>query len=76
METDQRGARREQAARLLSAAHVAAMIGVQARTLRAWRYRNQGPAYVRFSRTCVRYAPADVAAWIERHRTAGEVPMA
>jgi hypothetical protein len=76
MAVDRRGAERGQADSLLSPARVAAMIGVQARTLRTWRYRSRGPAFVRFSRTCVRYDPADVAAWIERHRTAGEMPMA
>ncbi len=49
---------------LLDENAVAARLGLSVRTLRNWRVRGVGPRFIRLSRRAVRYAPADVDAWI------------
>ncbi len=42
-------------------------LGVKPSTLRAWRQRGQGPAFVRLGRA-IRYLPQDLAAFLLRNR--------
>jgi len=58
------------AAPLLDERAVSARLGLSVRTLRNWRVKGIGPKFVRLSRRAVRYAPADVDAWIAA-RTVG-----
>ena len=52
------------AAPLLDENAVAARLGLSVRTLRNWRVRGVGPRFIRLSRRAVRYAQADVDAWL------------
>lgn len=52
---------------LLSNAEAAALLGVTPDTLKFWRHKGRGPAFVKFGdtpRLGVGYDPEDVAAWI------------
>jgi len=56
--------------KLLSEDEAAALLGVSARTLQAWRYDSdpfKGPEWVKIGRA-VRYRRGDVQAWIERNK--------
>jgi len=50
--------------RLMSTEEVAEVLGRPARTLRQWRYLNQGPRYLKVGAT-VRYRGRDVEAWLK-----------
>lgn len=50
--------------RLLTPADVAEYLRVEQTTLRDWRYRGTGPAFVRTGRS-IRYRPAAVEEWIK-----------
>ena len=50
-------------------------LGVDRRTLQAWRTRGVGPAFIRISNRCVRYRSDDVLAWLEG-RVVGRDPIA
>ena len=52
---------------LLTPEQVAAQLGVEVDTLKAWRYRNVGPAFLKLNRL-VRYEPSAVDAYIESLR--------
>lgn len=52
--------------RLLSPEEVAEVLGRPVRTVREWRYRGEGPRYLKVGGT-VRYRPRDVEAWLEAH---------
>jgi hypothetical protein len=52
---------------LLDQAEVARILGVGVRTLQTWRWRRQGPTYVKIGKL-VKYTPADIMAYIERNR--------
>jgi hypothetical protein len=59
--------------RLMSTEEVAEVLGRPARTLRQWRYLNQGPRYLKVG-AAVRYRPGDVEDWLraqEREAAAG-----
>jgi predicted DNA-binding transcriptional regulator AlpA len=59
--------------RLLSTEEVAEVLGRPPRTLRQWRYLNQGPRYLKVGAT-VRYRAGDVEDWLraqEREAAAG-----
>jgi hypothetical protein len=43
---------------------VAAILNMSPATLRNWRVNGLGPMFVRLSRRCIRYRPADVDAWL------------
>jgi len=45
----------------------AELLGLSVATLRAWRHRKQGPAFVKFGRS-VRYLSSDLQAFIQRSR--------
>jgi predicted DNA-binding transcriptional regulator AlpA len=49
---------------MLNQEQAAALLAVEPRTLEAWRLKGGGPQFVRLSRRCVRYRPADLEAWI------------
>ncbi len=50
--------------RLLAPAAVAEMLGLTERTLERWRITGEGPRFVKLSRSTVRYAVDDVAAFV------------
>ena len=50
---------------LLNQAQAAALIGVSERTLECWRWRGDGPPYVKISRRAVRYRRRDIREWAE-----------
>ena len=49
---------------LLTEQQAAEYLNVSPATLRDWRYRGDGPRHVRYSARCVRYALADLDAWV------------
>ena len=52
---------------LLTESEAAALLIAKTQTLRAWRYRNRGPAFLKLAGK-VRYRLTDVEAFIERSR--------
>jgi hypothetical protein len=59
--------------KLLTAEETAKLINVPLGTLQAWRIRRQGPPFYKFGKgkgASVRYAEADVLAFIDRSRIA------
>ncbi len=64
-----RGERLRDAFQILSPADLAALIGVDERTLAAWRSGHRGPDFVRLGRA-IFYRRADVLAWVELNVTA------
>lgn len=58
------------AKKLLTEREVEAEYGLLAKTLRQWRYRGVGPAYVKVSGNCVRYRVAAIEKWLDQ-RTVG-----
>jgi hypothetical protein len=64
-----RGERLRDAFALLSPTDLAALIGIDERTLAVWRSTHKGPDFVRLGRA-VFYRRADVLAWVELNVTA------
>lgn len=54
---------------LLTIEQVAGRLGVPKQTLATWRYLGRGPAFIKLGPKSVRYAAADVDAWLESQRT-------
>jgi predicted DNA-binding transcriptional regulator AlpA len=52
--------------RILKEQDVALLISVSVHTLRAWRWRKEGPAYFKVG-SCVRYHQSSVEAYLNRH---------
>lgn len=52
---------------LLTEEEVSKLIGVDRRTIQAWRYRKKGPRFVRFSCRCVRYRIKDINSFVSSH---------
>ena len=50
---------------LLNQGQAASLIGVSERTLECWRWRGDGPPYVKISRRAVRYRRRDIREWAE-----------
>jgi len=50
--------------KLITAGQTATLLGVRVTTLESWRLRGNGPCYRKIGRL-VRYAEADVLAWID-----------
>lgn len=65
------GSSKANATPLLTIEEVAELIGVHSSTLRAWRRKGIGPAYIKGPRI-VRYSMAAVQEWIEAN-TASQV---
>ncbi|WP_121117782.1 helix-turn-helix transcriptional regulator [Croceibacterium ferulae] len=58
---------------LLSNTEAAALLGITPNTLKFWRHKGRGPAFVKYgesARSGVGYDPADVAAWIAERKFA------
>jgi predicted DNA-binding transcriptional regulator AlpA len=63
--------------KLLTEHEVAQMYGLKVQTLRSWRYRGKGPAYLKLTSAMVRYREADIEAFLERcRRTSTSAPEA
>lgn len=56
--------------RLLTQGEAADLLHVQARTLESWRMRGIGPKFIRYTSRAIRYRPADLHAFLERHEVA------
>jgi predicted DNA-binding transcriptional regulator AlpA len=50
---------------LLTDSEVAALLGASLQTVRNWRWRGEGPRFVKLGGRMVRYRPADVQAFID-----------
>lgn len=55
----------------LTAKQVAQLLQMKDDTLYQWRRQGEGPPFIKLGRT-VRYARADVEAWLRVHRCGGE----
>ncbi|MGH8118338.1 MAG: helix-turn-helix transcriptional regulator [Rhodanobacteraceae bacterium] len=53
------------AGNLLSDVELAALLGASVQTVRNWRWRGEGPRFVKLGGRMVRYRPDDVQAFIE-----------
>lgn len=53
------------AGNLLNDVEVAALLGASLQTVRNWRWRGEGPRFVKLGGRMVRYRPEDVQAFIE-----------
>ncbi len=54
----------EKTERLLRAEDVAEITGLSVETLAQWRSQQKGIPFVKLSRNCVRYRPADLDRWL------------
>ncbi|MBP3984787.1 helix-turn-helix domain-containing protein [Pseudoxanthomonas helianthi] len=54
----------QQADRPLTTKQAAEALNVTPHTLENWRHAGRGPRFIRYSRTCIRYRPADLDAWL------------
>lgn len=50
---------------LLTDVELSELLGVSLQTIRNWRWRNEGPRYVRIGARCIRYQPQDILAFID-----------
>jgi hypothetical protein len=55
----------------VESAVAAPMIGVEPQTLKLWRRKGIGPAYIRFGNR-VRYRVSDIEAWLSAHTVTPE----
>jgi hypothetical protein len=53
--------------RALNEVEAAAFLGLQPRTLQAWRQQRRGPKYISYSIRAVRYRLADLVKFQEQH---------
>jgi len=53
---------------LLTEKEAAALLNVTPSCLQAWRYRGEGPPFIKISARCVRYEWIDLQEWIDGHR--------
>ena len=53
------------AGNLLTDAELAALLGASLQTVRNWRWRGEGPRFVKLGGRMVRYRPDDVRAFID-----------
>ncbi len=53
---------------LLTQTEAATLLHVEPRTLESWRQHRVGPAFIRYSRRCVRYRVADIQAWLTEQK--------
>ncbi len=53
---------------LLTSEAAAKLMSISPATLRLWRHKGHGPAYVRISTVSVKYRLEDIQAWIDAHR--------
>lgn len=55
--------------RLMTPYDAASYLSVSRRTLDAWRYRGNGPDYVRISARCIRYRSSDLKEFADTRLT-------
>ena len=61
---------------LLTDVEVAEMLGVSISTVRRWRlFGNQGPKWIRVSKSAIRYRAEDLRAYVESRPSGGEQPV-
>lgn len=60
-----KAARQVMPANLLTTDQVAEITGLSVETLAQWRSQRRGIAYIKISRNCVRYRPADLDRWLD-----------
>lgn len=53
---------------LLTPAQVAKALSIEPSTLAQWRYRGEGPAFIKVGKRAVRYDATDLATWIDSQR--------
>jgi len=53
---------------LLTPEQAAAKLAINPKTLAQWRYRGEGPTFVKLGKRAVRYDIADLDAWIESQK--------
>ena len=53
---------------LLTEKEAAALLNVTPSCLQAWRYRGEGPPFIKISARCVRYRWIDLQLWIDGGR--------
>ncbi len=56
---------------LLTPADAAHLLAVDERTLSDWRYRREGPPFLKLGHRTVRYAVADLSSWLEARTVEG-----
>lgn len=56
---------------LVSTAEAAQRLGVKEQTLRSWRSKGRGPAYVPFGKNTVKYDLRDLDQWVADHKRGG-----
>jgi len=54
--------------RLLDSAETAEFLGVPVSLLGEWRYRSEGPPYLKLGHRTVRYSTHDLARWLGERR--------
>lgn len=54
--------------RLLNEKEIAEQLNVTPSCLQAWRYRGDGPPFIKISSRCVRYQSIDLQVWIDQRR--------
>ncbi|HAU28676.1 MAG TPA: DNA-binding protein [Rhodospirillaceae bacterium] len=60
---------------LLTEKEAAQLLGLSIRTLQAWRYRKEGPPFIKMSGRAIRYQRSDLIAWADHLRVV-EAPHA
>jgi hypothetical protein len=53
---------------LLTEKEAATLLNVTSSCLQAWRYRGDGPPFIKISARCVRYKWTDLQEWIDGNR--------
>lgn len=56
---------------LLTTDEAAALVGMKERTLRVWRMKGQGPAYVKLGNGRVRYSRQAIDEWVAANTRGG-----
>lgn len=56
---------------LLTTAEAAALVGMKERTLRVWRMKDQGPAYIKLGNGRVRYSQQAIEEWLAANTRGG-----
>lgn len=54
---------------LINEKQLSELIGLSLHTLRRWRVIGEGPRFIKIG-SCVRYDPADIAAWLNARKDA------
>lgn len=54
---------------IMTEKQAANFLSLTPRTLQAWRYRGDGPQFIRISRRCIRYRRCDLDQWLEQRLT-------